>query len=204
MLQLYYATTSPYVRKVMVSAHCLGIADQIEQLDSAAHPIERDERIASFNPLAKVPALRTEEGLCLYDSRVICEYLNNHAGGDLFPTQGEARWLSLTHQALGDGLLDAALLARYEFSARPPEKQWQNWADAQLKKVSAALDEIERQVSGFSDKPDDIGLITIGCGLGYLDFRFAEIDWRASHPLTAAWFAVFDEHPAMATTRPYV
>lgn len=203
-MQLYYATTSPYVRKVMVCAHILGLADSIELLDSAAHPIERDERIAAFNPLAKVPALRTDDGLCLYDSRVICEYINEQASGHLLPPNGEARWVSLTRQALGDGLLDAALLARYEFSARPADKQWQCWADAQLKKVAAALGEIERQVVDFSAEPNDIGLIAIGCGLGYLDFRFADLNWRATHPLTAAWFARFDAHPAMAATRPHV
>jgi glutathione S-transferase len=204
MMQLYYATTSPYVRKVMVTAYCLGLSHQIELLDSAAHPIERDERIAAFNPLAKVPALRGEDGICLYDSRVICEYLNARANGGLLPQQGEARWISLTRQALGDGLLDAALLARYEFSARPEEKQWQRWVDAQLNKVAAALNEIERQVADFSREPDDLGLIAIGCALGYLDFRFAALDWRTRHPFTAAWFATFDAHPAMDATRPHV
>lgn len=135
MMQLYFAATSAYVRKVMVCATVLGLADEIEPLDSAAHPIERDERIATFNPLAKVPALRTESGLCLYDSRVICEYLNARARGGLFPEGGDVRWGSLARQALGDGIIDAALLARYEFSTRPPEKQWQNWADAQLKRL---------------------------------------------------------------------
>lgn len=204
MMQLYYASTSAYVRKVMVVAHCLGLASDIELLDSAAHPIERDQRIAAFNPLAKVPALRTHDGLCLYDSRVICEYLNEHAHGSLFPSNGEARWISLTRQALGDGLLDAALLARYEFSARPADKQWSVWAGAQLTKVAAALAEIERHVAHFSAEPEDIGLIAIGCGLGYLDFRFADLNWRVSYPLTAAWFATFDAHPAMAATHPHV
>lgn len=203
MMQLFYATTSAYVRKVMVTAHCLGLTHEIALLDSAAHPIERDERIAIVNPLAKVPALRTEDGLCLYDSRVICEYLNARVQGDLIPPHGDARWLSLSCQALGDGLIDAALLARYEFSARPAEKQWQGWADGQLKKVSAALREIERQVASFSSQPNDLGLIAIGCALGYLDFRFEVFNWRADHPQTAAWFAVFDAHPAMASTRPH-
>ncbi|KNC91545.1 glutathione S-transferase N-terminal domain-containing protein [Trabulsiella odontotermitis] len=204
MMQLFFASTSAYVRKVMVCATILGLADEIERLDSAAHPIDRDERIAAFNPLAKVPALRTPGGLCLYDSRVICEYLNALAQGDLFPETGDARWRSLARQALGDGIIDAALLARYEFSARPPGKQWQGWADAQLKKVAAALSDIEGQVSSFSRQPDDIGLIAIGCALGYLDFRFAELNWRARYPLTAAWFALFAAHPAMATTQPHV
>lgn len=204
MMQLYFATTSTFVRKVMVCARLLNLADDIELLDSAAHPVERDERIATFNPLAKVPALRTAGGICLYDSRVICEYLNTLAQGTLFPRDGDARWLSLTRQALGDGLADAALLARYEFSARPAEKQWQVWADAQQKKVIAALAESELQANSFSRQPEDIGLIAIGCALGYLDFRFTQFDWRKSHPQLAAWFTVFDAHPAMAASRPHL
>lgn len=202
MFKLYYASTSAFVRKVMVTAHCLGLADSIEKLDSAAHPIQRDERIARFNPLAKVPALQTPDGVSLYDSRVICEYLDGFAGGSLFPAVGAQRWISLTRLALGDGLADAALLARYETSARPADKQWPQWRDAQLVKVEAALTEIETQASGFSRVPDDIGLIAIGCALGYLDFRFSELDWRATHPAAAAWFAEFDQHPAMLATRP--
>lgn len=204
MMELYYASTSAYVRKVMVCAQLLGLAPEITLLASAAHPIERDARIAAFNPLAKVPALRTEQGLCLYDSRVICEYLNHRAAGQLLPADGEARWLCLTRQALGDGLLDAALLARYETSARPLEKQWSAWRDAQLTKVAAALAAIEQQAEAFSRTPDDLGLIAIGCALGYLDFRFAELNWRATHPQSAAWFALFDAHPAMAATRPHL
>jgi glutathione S-transferase len=203
MFKLYYAPTSPYVRKVMVTAHCLGLAEQIETLESAAHPVKRDERVATFNPLAKVPAMQTAEGLSLFDSRVICEYLDTYAGGSLFPREGQPRWISLARQALGDGLLDAALLARYETFARPVDKQWQGWLDGQLTKIRAVLAEIERQVPDYSTVPDDIGLIAIGCGLGYLDFRFASLDWRASYPATAGWFARFEQHPAMVATRPF-
>ncbi len=204
MMQLYFAPTSAFVRKVMVCAQLLGLTDEIELLDSAAHPVDRDQRIASFNPLAKVPALRTAEGLSLYDSRVICEYLNSRAQGALFPQHGEARWVSLTRQSLGDGLTDAALLARYEFSARPEDKQWPQWAEAQWKKVTAALAAAEHQAEGFSRQPDDIGLIAIGCGLGYLDFRFAQCHWRDSYPHLAAWFAIFDAHPVMVASRPHL
>jgi glutathione S-transferase len=203
MFKLYYASTSPYVRKVMITAHCLGLAGQIEKLASAAHPINRDERIATFNPLAKVPAMQTPDGLGLFDSRVICEYLDSHAGGSLFPREGRQRWVSLARQALGDGLLDAAMLARYETVARPADKQWDGWLEGQMTKIRAVLADIETQVPHCSDVPDDIGLIAIGCGLGYLDFRFASFDWRAGHPATAAWFAAFDQHPAMVATRPF-
>jgi glutathione S-transferase len=202
MFKLYYASTSPYVRKVMVAAQVLGVADQIEKLSAAAHPVNRDMRIAEANPLAKVPTLITADGLALYDSRVICEYLDSQANGSLFPKAGAPRWTSLARQALGDGLLDAALLARYEAFARPADKQWQGWVDGQLTKVRAALAEIERQAAVYSTVPDDIGLIAIACGLGYLDFRFADLNWRSNYPVTAAWFATFDQHPAMAATRP--
>ncbi|SEG85602.1 glutathione S-transferase [Marinobacterium lutimaris] len=204
MFKLFYASTSPYVRKVMVTAHQLGLVEQIEKLDSAAHPVERDQRIAEFNPLAKVPAMQTADGIALYDSRVICEYLNTYAGGTLFPESAPQRWASLTRQALGDGMLDAALLARYESVARPADKQWHTWRESQLIKIRAALAEIEAQVARFSTEPEDIGLITIGCALGYLDFRFPELDWRSDCPAAALWFAKFDQQPSMAATRPFV
>ncbi|MFM2478939.1 glutathione S-transferase N-terminal domain-containing protein [Celerinatantimonas sp. MCCC 1A17872] len=204
MYQLYYALTSAYVRKVMVSAYCLGITEQIEKLDCAAHPIHRDQRIASFNPLAKIPAMATPTGLMLYDSRVICEYLNHEHHGSLFPESGQERWRALSQQSLGDGLVDAALLARYEKTARPDDKQWDGWIDAQLVKVDAAVKEIEAQVaaSPFNVEPKTIGLISIGCALGYLDFRYPDIDWRQSAPNAADWFDEFKRHPAMSTTLP--
>ncbi|WP_323751503.1 glutathione S-transferase [Marinobacter sp.] len=203
MFQLYYASTSPYVRKVMATAHYLGLTDQIEKLESAAHPVNRDDRIARFNPLAKVPAMRTDDGILLYDSRVICEYLDAQGGHKLIPANGNARWICLAQQALGDGLLDAAILARYELIVRPEEKQWEVWRQAQFSKIDAALTEINTQAPQLSRTPDDLGLITLGCALGYLDFRFPELDWRALHPQAADWFAEFDEHPAMLETRPF-
>lgn len=202
MFKLYYASTSAYVRKVMVCAHVLGLTDRIETLESAAHPVHRDARIARFNPLAKVPALQTPEGQCLYDSRVICEYLNAVGGGHLIPDNGPARWTSLTRQALGDGLVDAALLARYETTARPEQKCWEGWIDAQLTKIRAALAEIDRVAPDLSATPDDIGAISIGCALGYLDFRFPQLEWRKNCPVAAAWFDLFNAHAAMSSTRP--
>ncbi|MNX21634.1 putative GST-like protein YibF [compost metagenome] len=208
MLKLLYAPTSPYVRKVMVCAHLAGVADQIQWLDSAANPVRRDDRIAVYNPLAKVPTLILAEGQSLYDSRVICEYLA-HMGGnaDLFPAVGPRRWVALAQQALGDGLLDAALLARYERTARPAEYQWPVWREAQLVKVSACLVEIERQIerqaATLATQALTIGEVTLGCALGYLDFRFPELDWRASHPRATQWEAAFRKLPAMQATLPH-
>lgn len=208
MLKLLYAPTSPYVRKVMVCAHLAGVADQIQWLDSAANPVRRDDRIAVYNPLAKVPTLILADGQSLYDSRVICEYLA-HMGGnaDLFPAVGPRRWVALTQQALGDGLLDAALLARYERTARPAEYQWTVWREAQLVKVDACLGQIERQIEPQAATPPTqaptIGEVTLGCALGYLDFRFPELDWRASHPRATQWEAAFRKLPAMQATLPH-
>ncbi|QHI98528.1 glutathione S-transferase [Xylophilus rhododendri] len=202
-MQLLHATTSPFVRKVMVCAHLTGQAARIEWLASAAHPVNRDPRIAAHNPLAKVPTLILDDGSSLYDSRVICEYLDSLAGGTLFPSAGPARWTALTRQALGDGLLDAALLARYEHTARPAELQWPTWREALLTKVSACLVEIEAVAEELSLDRPTIGEVTIGCGLGYLDFRFPEIDWRAACPRAARWNEAFQSLPALQATRPY-
>jgi glutathione S-transferase len=203
-MKLLFAPTSPFVRKVMVCAHLTGQVDRIELLDSAAHPVRRDSRIAAHNPLAKVPTLILDDGQALYDSRVICEYLASHVPAfAIFPEIGAARWTALAQQALGDGLLDAALLARYELTARPAEVQWPTWREALLTKVAAALEAIEAMAPKLARSEPTIGEITIGCALGYLDFRFPEIDWRANHPQAAQWNESFQQLPAMHATRPY-
>lgn len=203
MMQLLYAPTSPYVRKVMVCAHLTGQADRIQWLESAAHPIRRDARIARHNPLGKVPTLILESGQSLFDSRTICEYLAVTAGDtNLFPEAGEARWRALSLQSLGDGLLDAALLARYETLARPAQFQWQEWRDAQLVKVAASLDAIESEAPSLRGDTPTIGEVTIGCALGYIDFRFPEIKWRDTRPQAARWNEAFQATAAMSATIP--
>jgi glutathione S-transferase len=203
-MKLLFAPTSPYARKVMACAHLTGQADGIERLPTAAHPVRRDERIAAHNPLAKVPTLITEDGQPLYDSRVICEYLASRAGDThLFPAAGPARWTALTRQSLGDGLLDAALLARYELLARPPQVQWPDWREAQLTKVRACVATIEQLADSLAVERPTIGEVTLGCALGYLDFRFPELAWRAAHPRAAAWDERFQRTPAMQATRPF-
>jgi glutathione S-transferase len=199
-IELFYAPTSPYVRKVMACAIELGLADRIVKLPSAAHPLKRDERIAAFNPLAKVPAARLADGTLLFDSRVICEYLDDLGDGTLFP-RGPERWPVLTEQALGDGLLDAALLARYENTCRSDAIRSTDWIDGQMTKIAAALDQMERSVAGFGARIS-IGSLTIACALGYLDFRYASYDWRAARPALAGWFAEISERPSLRETVP--
>ena len=195
-MKVYYSPFSPYVRKVLVVAHELGLAERIEKLPSAAHPVNRDKEIIAHNPLGQVPTFFTDDGRMLADSRVICEYLNDLASGALFPASGDARWRALVDQSLGDGVIVAALLSRYETAVRPPEKLWKDWLDGQFDKIATGLAALESSVIEFGDRID-IGTITYGCALGYLDLRFPDLKWRDRHPATATWFARFNARPSM-------
>ncbi len=202
-MKLRYSPTSPYVRKVMVVALETGLAERIERIPTVVLPTKPNEEMARENPLVKVPALTTDDGLVLYDSPVICEYLDTqHGGPKLFPPNGKARWIALRQQALGDGILDAAILGRYEI-LRPKEYQWQDWIDAQLRKVRGALAALEMETeAGELGGPLTIGQITVGCALGYLDFRYASEDWHSRHRRLSAWYEEFAKRKSMQLTVP--
>jgi glutathione S-transferase len=200
-MKLYHSQTSPYVRKCMFIAHHLGLADRIEKLPSAAHPVNRDQSIIPSNPLGKVPTMITDDGTVLFDSRVICEYLDHLGKGSFFPPAGAERWRVLTEQALGDGILDAALLARYEGALRPEDLRWSEWVAGQMDKINVGLAHAEKNFDAGSDRVD-IGRVALGCALGYLDFRFGDIGWRNRCPKLAKWFEKFSTLPAMEATRP--
>lgn len=201
-MKLYYAAASPFVRKVMATAVELGIADRIERISVATTPVNTDPALAAANPLGKIPALLTEDGDTLYDSPVICEYLIATAGdGALLPDEGAARWSALKLQAIADGLMDAAVLRRYEAVLRPEEKRWAEWDAGQCRKIAGALDALEAMVDTLAG-PVTLGTIAVGCALGYLDFRFAEEDWRKDRPALAAWYEGFAQRPSMQQTIP--
>jgi glutathione S-transferase len=195
-MKLFFSATSPYVRKCMACAHETGLVERIELLPSKAHPVDRDDAaLLAANPLGKVPTLVTDEGQVLYDSRVICEYLDAIGGGTLFPTDA-SRWNALALQALADGMLDACLLARYEDVARPEALRWADWRRSQLDKVASALATLEAGTPVL-DQTVHIGTLATGCALGYLDLRFPELAWRDRHPRLAAWWAAFGARPSM-------
>jgi glutathione S-transferase len=200
-MKLYYSPTSPFARKCLVAASELGLVDRIELVPAAPHPVNRDAALVALNPLGKVPTLVTDDGAVLFDSRVISEYLDAQAGFRLLPREGPARYLALTQQALADGVMDAAVLARYEMAARPEALRWQAWTDGQLAKVASALDAVEVAARAFGDRVD-LGTIAVGCALGYLDFRYASLRWRDGRPAAAAWFETFGARPSMVATRP--
>lgn len=200
-MKLYYSATSPFVRKCLVAAHELGLRDRIELVTANAHPVTRDRALVAVNPLGQVPTLVTDDGAVLHDSRVIAEYLNALADGDLLPPDGDERWSVLVEQSMADGVTDAALLTRYETFARPEPLRWSAWIEGQLDKVACGLAELERRASGFGDRVD-LGTIAFACALGYLDFRFASLGWRDRHPNAAAWFEWFGGRDSMVATRP--
>ncbi len=198
-MKLFFHPASPYVRKVRVTAHELGLAGDIELISISLTPASPNDALRSSNPIGKVPALILDDGSALYDSPVICEYLDALAsGGRVFPAVGPARWTALRRQALADGMTDATVLARYERAFRPRELQWQEWVDGQFLKIRTGLDALElEKLDTF-----DIGTISIACALGYLDLRFPSEGWRASRPRLAAWLAAIGNRPSLATTAP--
>ncbi len=199
-MKLYTSRRSPFARKVRVSALELGLAERLEPLEVTLTPVSPHAALGEHNPLGKIPALITDSGEALYDSPVICEYLDALAGGDrLWPTAGAARWTALRRQALADGITDAAVLMRYETALRPETSRWPQWLEAQWLKIRAGLDALERErLAGTFD----IGAIAVVCALEYLDFRFPEERWQAHRPQLAAWLADIRERPSLAATRP--
>jgi glutathione S-transferase len=198
-MQLRYAATSPFVRKVLVIAIEAGLADRIEKVAAPGSPLKPNREGPAAPPLAKIPALLTDDGQLLYDSPVICEYLDGlHGGAKMFPASGTARWTALRRQALADGMMDAAVARRGE-SRRPANEQSPVGMELQRAKVVGGLAALESEADKLGNGID-IGLISIACALGYLDFRFGAEEWRKGHPKLARWFEDFSKRPSMQST----
>jgi glutathione S-transferase len=183
-MKLLFSPTSPYVRKCLVTATEVGVMDRITFQTGSAHPVNRDAAILTHNPLGKVPTLITDDGQALFDSRVICEYLNHLGSGPLLPEPGPVRWQARMLEALGDGILDAALLIRYEANARPEALRWTQWVDGKLDAMHTSLSHLNA-TPGYFEQPFHLGLLTVGCALWYLDLRFPELKWRERYPVLA-------------------
>ena len=200
-MRLRYAPNSPYVRKVLIVAIEAGLEDRIEKVPTNVTPLEENSEVAAENPLSKIPSLALDEGGPLFDSRVICEYLDSL--GDhprVFPAPGPARWAALRQQALADGILDAAVACRYETMFRPADKRWPPWIEGQMRKVRQGLDALEDGCDGLRGAIT-IGQVAVACALGWLEIRLAE-DWRAQRPALSGWFDAFSERPSMKATVP--
>lgn len=197
-MKLHHSPASPFVRKCMAVAIARGIEGRIELVGTNPH-VSPPELLRD-NPLSKIPCLVTDDGLAVYDSRVICEYLDTIGEApSLFPTSGTHRWLRVqTMHALADGILDAAVARRMRFG-KPVDDTRAHFLERQKAAVARGLAKLE------ADPPQglkDIGAIAVACALGYLDFRFADEPWRESHPRLAAWFAQVSELPPLARSAP--
>lgn len=192
---------SPFARKVRIVVRETGLTDRVQEVQTAVNPVAPNVDLAGQNPLVKIPALTLDDGSALYDSRVICEYLDSLTGHGLFPQSGPERWRALTLQALCDGILDAAVTTRYEVAVRPEAIRWTQWIDGQRSKIDGGLAALEKLQPAFGTQ-FGIGQIGAACVLGYLDFRFPDIAWRAQHPNLAAWFAGVSKRPSVHGTFP--
>lgn len=198
-MKLHWSPRSPYVRKVMIVAHELGLLPRIELVRSVAAMLKPNPAIMADNPLSKIPTLVLDDGRTLLDSVVICEYLNDLGGGPLFPGRGDARWQALRWHALGDGLLDALILWRNERERKAPLGALTEAFDL---KTRAVLQLLEKEVAELEAASFAIGHVTVVCALGYLDYRFGDFGWRAQAPKLAGWFQAMQQRPSVIATAP--
>ncbi len=202
-MKLFFSPASPFVRKVMVCALERGIDGHIEKLGSAAHPINQDPTIKAHNPTGKVPTLIADDGSAIYDSRVICEFIDSVGTAPaLFPAAGVDRWQALVLQSAADEMLDAALLARYETVARPEALRWADWHQGQITKIHTTVRAYSGAWIDHLEQRLDIGTIAAAVSLGYLDFRFPDLGWREGNERLARWYAGFAERASMKATVP--
>jgi glutathione S-transferase len=199
-MKLHWSPRSPFVRKVMIVAHERGLVDRLDCVRTAAAMTTPHAALMRDNPLSKIPTLVLDDGTALYDSPVICEYLDALDGEpQLFPRDRDLRMRALRRQALGDGFLDLLVLARNERLREQPSPVHLTSAAV---RTAAVLESLERETDAFAASGFDIGHIAIGCALSYLDFRFGEENWRKDHPRLAIWHAVFAARPSVEATRP--
>lgn len=201
-MKLRVNKASPFARKARILAREAGLTNRVEEIETTVSPVNANEELSRENPLVKIPALVTDSGELLYDSSVICEYLDTlHGGRKVFPAAGPQRFAALRRQALTDGILEAAVLCRYELAVRPETLRWKDWVEGQKRKIFGGLGVLEAEVDSWSGD-FDIGQIGAACVLGYLDFRFADWEWRSKHPRLTAWYKGVSSRPSVAATAP--
>lgn len=202
-MKLWYSNTSPFVRKVLILAHERELFDKIELLNAAANVLDPDKGVITTNPTGKIPALVLEGETVLFDSRVICDYLDSiHDGKRLTPRSGKKRFEVMTLEALGDAIMDASVANRYETFLRPEEKRWDKWSEGQMFKVNNGLDRIEENWLKSLGRVPNMGSISVACALGYLDFRYPDLNWRKGRKGLARWFKRFEQRDSYIATRP--
>jgi len=197
-MKLHHSPASPFARKCLAAAIARGIEDRIELVGTNPHLSPPE--LLKDNPLSKIPALVTDDGMAIYDSPVICEYLNTLGeAATLIPTSGTRAWIRVqVMHALADGIMDAAVARRMR-AGKPLDETRAAFLDRQKAAIARGLAALE---AAPPEGLADIGAIAVGCALGYLDFRFPEEPWRAAHPRLAAWFEAASKLPPLARTVP--
>ena len=196
-MQLYHSPATPFGRKALVAVIEAGLQDRVTVVLASGTPLAPGTMPLDQNPLGKIPVLLSDDGMALYDSRVICRYLDDLADAGLYGT-GTALWQTLVLESTADGILDAALSMVYEARVRPADKQFPDWVEGQWAKVVRTLDMLEgRDLTGMT-----MGHLALACALGYLDFRLSVRDWRAGRPALAEWEARMALRPSLQATRP--
>ena len=199
-MKLISAKASPFVRKVRVLLHETGQSGAVELVEVKTAPTDTDPQAAAANPSGKIPALLRPDGPAIYDSRVICRYLDDRFQAGLYPET--CLWEVLTLEATADAIMEAAVLIVYEHRLRPPEKVHDGWIEAQWEKVARCVEAVNDHWMSHLNGPLDMSHIAIGCALGYLDFRHEDRNWRARAGALDDWFAAFTERDSMQATEP--
>ena len=200
-MKLYTNPASPFARKARIIVQELNLTKVVEEVDVARQDL--GDGFRHINPLGKIPVLALKDGSTIFDSPVICEYLNDLGGGKFFPgrsllRENSGHWRALTLQALGDGICDAAVARNYEL-LRPKEQQSEVAIRKYLQAVTVSLDVLEQVKLG---KKTTIGEIAVACAIGYLDFRIPELSWREARPNLRDWYEKFAQYPSMKATWP--
>jgi glutathione S-transferase len=201
-MKLHWSPRSPFVRKVMIAAHERGVAARLDCVRTVAATSKPHAELMKDNPLSKIPTLVLDDGTVIYDSPVICEYFDSIGDAEtpkLFPAEPRMRLLAQRRQALGDGFLDLLVLLRDERLRAQPSQA--HLASAAVRKW-AVLESLEIEATEFAASQFGIGHIAIGCALSYLDFRYADENWRESHPRLAKWHEGFAVRPSVLATEP--
>ncbi|PRY75783.1 glutathione S-transferase [Yoonia maritima] len=199
-MQLLMSGMSPFVRKARVVVRELGLTDQITEVPISTTALSSDPTIVAANPTGKIPALVRDDGPAIYDSRVITRFLNDHAGGSLYP---ETRiWEILTLEATADAIMEAAVAMAYEVRLRPENERSTDWIEAQWAKANRGIAAVNNKWMSHLNGPLNIGQIAVACALSYVDLRHDARGWRTGNKALADWHAAFSQRDSMVTTAP--
>ena len=201
-MKLHWSSRSPYARKVMVFAHETGLVGRIETVPTLVSMTAPNRDLMRVNPIAKIPTLITDDGMVLYDSSVICEYLDSlHAKEKYFPLDPGRRWLALRWQALGNNMLDNLVPWRNERLRPQAQQSPETLAGFELK-IRSAVSALNAEAAALEKAPICIGHLTLAVALGYIDFRFSDLGWRKGHDHLARWHEAFSKRPSIQKTLP--